>query len=54
MALVGSSMSLGVAGATALAASVYPLGAAWIAVVAILLMATAIVALRPTPTKNVE
>ncbi|WP_416913886.1 MFS transporter [Paracoccus sp. (in: a-proteobacteria)] len=47
MALAGSSMNLGVAGATALASSVYPAGAAWVALVALLLIAIAILALRP-------
>lgn len=49
MALAGSSMNLGVAGATGLASSVYPAGAAWVAVVALALIATAIFALRPRP-----
>ncbi|WBU64292.1 MFS transporter [Paracoccus aerodenitrificans] len=47
MALAGSSMNLGVAGATALASSVYPLGAAWVALVALVLIMIAIIALRP-------
>jgi len=49
MALAGSSMNLGVAGATALASSVYPAGAAWVAGVALMLVAIAIAALRPVP-----
>lgn len=52
MALAGSSMNLGVAGATALAASVYPAGPAWVAGVALLLIATAVVALRAVPAKT--
>lgn len=47
MALAGSSMNLGVAGATALASSVYPNGAAWVAVVALVLIVLAIIALHP-------
>lgn len=47
MALAGSSMNLGVAGATALASGVYPAGASWVAVVALVLIAIAILALRP-------
>ncbi|NKB84197.1 hypothetical protein HED51_16805 [Ochrobactrum grignonense] len=54
MALAGSSMNLGVAGATALASSVYPAGAAWIAGVALVLIAIAIVALRPVSTGVAE
>jgi predicted MFS family arabinose efflux permease len=54
MALAGSSMNLGVAGATALASNVYPAGAAWVAVVALVLITAAIVALRPIPAKNAE
>lgn len=54
MALAGSSMNLGVAGATALASSVYPAGAAWVAGVALVLIAIAIVALRPVPTGAAE
>lgn len=54
MALTGSSMNLGVAGATALASSVYPTGAAWVAVVALVLIATAILALRPARIGNAE
>lgn len=50
MALAGSSMNLGVAGATALASSVYPAGAAWVAVVAAALIVVAIMALRPLRT----
>lgn len=47
MALAGSGMNLGVAGATALASSVYPAGAAWVAAVALVLLVVAIIALRP-------
>lgn len=47
MALAGSSMNLGVAGATALASSVYPAGAVWVALVALVLIAIAMIALRP-------
>lgn len=54
MALAGSSMNLGVAGATALAASVYPAGAAWVAGVALVLIAIAIVALRPVSADAAE
>ena len=50
MALGGSSINLGVAGATALASSVYPVGAAWVAVAAAALIGFAIVALRPVRT----
>ncbi len=49
MALAGSSMNLGVAGASALASWVYPIGAAWVAGVALVLIAIAIAALRPVP-----
>ena len=54
MALAGSSMNLGVAGATALASSVYPAGAAWVAGVALVLIAIAILALRPLQTGDAE
>lgn len=47
MALAGSSMNLGVAGATSLASRVYPAGTAWVAVVALVLIVVAILALRP-------
>lgn len=47
MALAGSGINLGVAGATALASSVYPAGAAWVAAVALVLLVVAIIALRP-------
>lgn len=47
MALAGSGMNLGVAGATALTANVYPAGAAWVAVVAFGLVTVAIISLRP-------
>jgi Arabinose efflux permease len=50
MALGGSSINLGVAGATALASSVYPVGAAWVAAAAAALIGVAIVALRPVRT----
>lgn len=52
MALAGSSMNLGVAGATALASSVYPAGAAWVAVVGAALIVVAIVALRPVRSER--
>ena len=47
MALAGSGMNLGVAGATSLASSVYPAGAAWVAGVALVLLVAAIIAVRP-------
>lgn len=49
MALAGSSMNLGVAGTTALTATVYPAGAAWVAAIGAGLIVIAIVALRPSP-----
>jgi predicted MFS family arabinose efflux permease len=52
MALAGSSMNLGVAGASALAASVYPAGPAWVAAVGVTLIAVAIVALRPVRARE--
>lgn len=54
MALAGSSMNLGLAGASALAATVYPAGAEWVAVVGAGLLAAAIVALRPVPVAKPE
>lgn len=54
MALAGSSMNLGIAGASALAASVFPAGAAWVAVVALVLITIAGVALRPVHGGKVE
>ncbi|MHC1551299.1 MFS transporter [Phyllobacterium sp. K27] len=54
MALAGSSMNLGVAGASALAATVYPAGAAWVAAAGVGLIAIAIVALRPVRTGKPE
>lgn len=54
MALAGSNMNLGVAGATALASSANPIGAAWVVGVALVLIAIAIVALRPVPTGAAE
>jgi predicted MFS family arabinose efflux permease len=47
MALAGSAMNLGVAGASAIVAGVYPAGPAWVAAVGAGLIAIAIVALRP-------
>lgn len=47
MALAASSMNLGVAAASTLMASVYPAGAGWVSAVALVLIAAAIVALRP-------
>lgn len=52
MALAGSGMNLGVAAAAALAASVYPAGAAWVAGVTFVLMAIAILALRPVSAER--
>jgi predicted MFS family arabinose efflux permease len=54
MALAGSSMNIGVAGASALAATVNPAGAEWVAVVGVGLIAVAIVALRPVPVGKPE
>ena len=51
MALAGSSMNLGVADASALAAGVYPAGPAWVAAVGAGLIAVAIIALRPVPAR---
>jgi predicted MFS family arabinose efflux permease len=52
MALAASGMNLGVAGATALASSVYPAGAARVAVVGAALTVVAIVALRPVRSER--
>ncbi|MFC6761415.1 MFS transporter [Sulfitobacter porphyrae] len=54
MALAGSSMNLGVAGASALAATVYPFGAVWIAVLAVVCITIAIIALRPVGESRAE
>ncbi|MFV0335074.1 MAG: MFS transporter [Tropicimonas sp.] len=54
MALAGSCMNLGIAGASALAASVFPAGAAWVAVVALVLITIAGVALRPVRVGKAE
>lgn len=54
MALAGSSMNLGIAGASALAASVFSAGAAWVAVVALVLITIACVALRPVGVGKAE
>ncbi|GAA2890948.1 putative MFS family arabinose efflux permease [Aminobacter niigataensis] len=54
MALAGSSMNLGVAGASALAASIYPAGPVWVAAVGVGLIAVAIVALRPVCADKTE
>ena len=52
MALAGSSMNLGIAGSSALAAAVYPVNAVWVAVVAFALITMAIVALQPIRVDN--
>jgi predicted MFS family arabinose efflux permease len=52
MALAGSSMNLGVAAATALASNIYPSGSAWVAGAAFVLVAIAIVSLRPTESED--
>lgn len=47
MALAGSSMNLGIAASSALAASLYSRGAAWIAITSTILIGLSILALRP-------
>lgn len=54
MALAGSGMNLGVAGATALAAAVYPLDAHWVAASGAALILVAIMALRPACIEQSE
>lgn len=54
MALGGSSMNFGVAGASALAATVYPAGAVGVAAIGTVLIVIAIVALKPLRAGPVE
>lgn len=54
MALAGSAMNFGVAGASALVAGVYPASPAWVAAVGAGLIAIAIVALRPSHNGEIE